>query len=52
MEKFNSLSHSRYHCKYHVVFVPKFRKKLLFEKIRQYLKRVFHELRLFNVHNL
>ena len=44
MEKFNSLSHSRYDCKYHVVFVPKFRKKLLFGKIRQYLKGVFHEL--------
>ncbi|MGR3176005.1 MAG: IS200/IS605 family transposase [Candidatus Scalindua sp.] len=44
MEKFNSLSHSRYDCKYHIVFVPKFRKKLLFGKIRQYLKGVFHEL--------
>jgi|APSaa5957512535_1039671.scaffolds.fasta_scaffold93557_2 hypothetical protein len=29
MEKFNSLSHSRYDCKYHVVFVPKFGKKSL-----------------------
>ncbi len=44
MEKFNSLSHSRYDCKYHIVFEPKFRKKLLFGKIRQYLKGVFHEL--------
>ena len=44
MEKFNSLSHSRYDCKYHIVFVPKFRKKSLFGKIRQYLKGVFHEL--------
>ena len=44
MEKFNSLSHSRYDCKYHIVFVPKFRKKSLFGKIRQYLKGIFHEL--------
>ncbi len=44
MEKFNSLSHSRYDCKYHIVFVSKFRKKSLFGKIRQYLKGVFHEL--------
>ncbi len=44
MEKLSSLSHSRYDCKYHVVFVPKFRKKSLFGKIRQYLKGVFHEL--------
>lgn len=39
-----SLAHSRYDCKYHVVFVPKFRKKALFGKTRQYLKGVFHEL--------
>ncbi len=39
-----SLTHSRYDCKYHVVFTPKFRKKSLFGKIRKYLKRVFHEL--------
>ncbi len=44
MEKFNSLSHSRYDCKYNIVFVPKFRKKSLFDKIRHYLKGVFHEL--------
>ncbi len=39
-----SLTHSRYDCKYHVVFVPKFRKKSLFGKIRKYMKGVFHEL--------
>ena len=42
MEKFNSLSYSRYDCKYHIVFVPKFMKKSLFGRIRQYLKGVFH----------
>ena len=44
MESYKSLSHSRYDCKYHVVFVPKFRKKNLFGKIREYLKGMFHEL--------
>ena len=39
-----SLSHSRYNCKYHVVFVPKYRKKGLYGKIRLYLKDLFHEL--------
>ncbi len=39
-----SLTHSRYDCKDHVVFVPKFRKKSLFGKIRKYMKGVFHEL--------
>jgi len=44
MDNYRSLTHSRYDCKYHVVFVPKFRKKALFGKIRQYLKSAFHEL--------
>ena len=41
---FESLSHSKWDCKYHIVFVPKFRKKILYGKIREFLKRVFHEL--------
>lgn len=39
-----SLSHSKYECKYHVVFIPKFRKKELYGRIREYLGPVFHEL--------
>lgn len=41
---YKSLSHSRWDCKYHVVFVPKYRKKVLYGKIREYLKEKFHEL--------
>lgn len=41
---FESLSHSRFDCKYHLVFVPKYRKKTLYGKIRAYLGPVFHEL--------
>lgn len=44
MEAFESLAHSRWDCKYHVVFIPKRRKKALYGKIREYLKSVFHEL--------
>ena len=44
MDGYKSLTHSRYDGKYHVVFVPKGRKKSLFGKIRKYLKGVFHEL--------
>ena len=44
MSDFESLSHSRWNCKYHVVFVPKGRKKELFGKIRKFLGSVFHEL--------
>ena len=44
MDSYSSLSHSKWDCKYHVVFVPKGRKKMLDGKIREYLKGVFHEL--------
>ena len=44
MDGYKSLTHSRYDGKYHIVFVPKGRKKSLFGKIRKYLKGVFHEL--------
>jgi putative transposase len=41
MDELNSLSHSRYDCKYHIVFVPIFRRKSLFGKIELYLKKEF-----------
>jgi len=41
---FQSLSHSRWDCKYHVVFVPKRRRKVLFGKTRRHLGEVFHAL--------
>ncbi len=41
---YESLSHSKWECKYHLIFVPKYRKKVLYGKIRQYLGPVFHEL--------
>jgi putative transposase len=44
MDDYKSLTHSRYDCKYHIVFVPKGRKKMLFGRIKKYLKGVFHEL--------
>lgn len=44
MNVLKSLSHSRWDCKYPIVFVPKGRKKALYGKIREYLKQVFHEL--------
>lgn len=41
---YESLSHSQWDCKYHLVFVPKFIKKVLYGKIRKYLGPVFREL--------
>ena len=41
---YEALSHSRWECKYHVVFVPKKRKKQLYGAVRRFLAKVFHEL--------
>jgi putative transposase len=41
---YESLSHSKWDCKYHLVFVPKYRKAVLYGRIREYLKSVFREL--------
>src|SRR5215467_7570478 len=43
-ELYQSLSHSRWNCKYHVVFVPKRRRKALFGNIRKALGPIFHAL--------
>ncbi len=44
MTEFQSLAHSKWDCKYHVVFVPKCRKKALYGKIREFLIPKFREL--------
>jgi putative transposase len=43
-ELYQSLSHSRWNCKYHVVLVPKRRRQKLFGEIRRQLGPIFHEL--------
>jgi len=44
MDEFESLSHSRWECKYHVVFIPKCRRKTLYARLRQHLGEVFRQL--------
>ncbi len=44
MRDYKSLSHTRWDCKYHVVFIPKKRQKLIFGGIRKHLGTTFHEL--------
>jgi putative transposase len=44
MQDYQSLSHTKWDCKYHVVFIPKKRKKLIFGAIRKHLGEVLHEL--------
>jgi putative transposase len=44
MDDYESLSHSKWECKYHVVFIPKCRRKILYGNLRQHLDEVFHKL--------
>ena len=44
MDKFESLSHSVWECKYHVVFIPKCRRKTLYGELRVHLGEVFRRL--------
>ena len=46
MKDFQSLSHTTWDCKYHLVWVPKWRKKVLYGQLRKYLGEVFRELAL------
>jgi putative transposase len=44
MDEYESLSHSKWECKYHVVFIPKGRRKVLYKSLRQHLGEVFRKL--------
>ena len=41
-----SLSHTRWECKYHIVWIPKCRKKALYAELRKYLGEVLRDLAL------
>ena len=40
----NSLSHTRWKCKYHLVFAPKFRRQIVYGKIREDVGRILRTL--------
>jgi putative transposase len=44
MKEYQSLAHTRWDCKYHVVFIPKKRKRRIFGVLRKHLGEIFHEL--------
>jgi putative transposase len=44
MQTYETLRHTTWECKYHIVFIPKYRKKVLFGQIRRELGPVFREL--------
>ena len=44
MDAYRTLSHTRWDCKYHVVFIPKRRRKTLYGELRRHLGEVFRQL--------
>src|ERR1035437_10029638 len=44
MDEYASLSHTKWDCKYHIVFIPKCRRKILYKDLRQHLGEVFRDL--------
>lgn len=44
MDKFESLNHTKWTCKYHVVFIPKGRRRALYGTLRPHLGEVFRTL--------
>jgi putative transposase len=44
MEDYRSLNHTRWQCKYHMVFIPKYRRRMLYGAIKGNLGATFHML--------
>jgi putative transposase len=44
MENFESLSHVRWECKYHIIFIPKYRRKAIFGKLRAKIGQILRDL--------
>jgi putative transposase len=44
MKDYENLKHTKWDCKYHIVFIPKYRRKVLYGQVRGHLKEMFHEL--------
>ena len=44
MDEKESLNHTKWECKYHGIFIPKYRRKALYKELRRYLREVFRRL--------
>ena len=44
MDEYERLSHSKWECKYHVVFIPKCRRRTIYPQLRGHLGEVFRKL--------
>ncbi len=39
-----SLNHTRWECKYHIIWIPKYRRKVLYGQVRREMGEVLHSL--------
>ena len=46
MNNYNKLKHTTWECKYHLVWIPKYRKKIIYGQLRKYLGEILKELAL------
>ena len=44
MDDVKSLAHTKWNCKYHIVFAPKYRRKVFYEEKRQEIGAILREL--------
>jgi Transposase IS200 like len=44
MDELHSLSHTKWNCKYHVVFIPKCRRKTLYVELRRHFGEIYRKL--------
>ena len=44
MNDIRSLSHSKWRCKYHIVFAPKYRRQVIYKTLKADIGRIFREL--------
>jgi putative transposase len=46
MNNNRKLNHTTYDCKYHIIWIPKYRKKAIYGQLRKYLGEIFKDLAL------
>jgi Transposase and inactivated derivatives len=44
MNDTNSLAHTKWNCKYHIVFAPKYRRKLIYGQLKEEIGKILREL--------
>ncbi|MBR2702015.1 MAG: IS200/IS605 family transposase [Erysipelotrichaceae bacterium] len=43
-KKYDSLAHTKYYCKYHIVFTPKYRRKVIYNQLRGAIRDIIKDL--------